>query len=75
MTPELVVRDGRVEQRQVDGFYVYAYPLHESAYWPGMERIRVLRLDPHFEEGTFEIGFFGISRYRPPDAAATSVGE
>ena len=24
-----------------------AFPLRESASWPGMERIRVLRLDPH----------------------------
>jgi hypothetical protein len=32
-----------------------------------MERIRVLRLDPHFSSGTFDIGFFGISRNAPVD--------
>jgi hypothetical protein len=59
---EMALQDGRVAPRAVNGFAVYAYPLHEHRYWPGMERITSLRLDPHFSTEPFEIGFFGIAR-------------
>ena len=68
MRPELVVSNGGVVPRRVEDFYVYAYPLHEAKHWPGMDRVKLLRLDPHFTRGTFDIAFFGISRYLPPEA-------
>src|SRR5262249_16634353 len=72
LRPQIVLSNGQLVPKRVDGFVVYAAILHEAPHWPPMERLHVLRLDPHFATGdTFEIGFFGISRYLPPENRST----
>jgi hypothetical protein len=68
---ELTVVKGGLVGRELDGFIVYSAPLERgnADRWPGVEGVHLVRLDPSFDEGTFEIAFFGIARRAPRDEA------
>ena len=62
LRPELYSTPGGLAQREVDGFFLYAARLDEHPRWPGIHRVRGIRLDPMAQAGPFAIRYFNIAR-------------